>query len=58
VDRDQRPQAARRILREQQRLMAVVIGVTKHFLPGRRRGADEGKRHETRSALRRRGQSA
>ena len=32
VDRDQRPQAARRILCEQQRLMAVVIGVTKHLL--------------------------
>ena len=33
VDRDQRPQAAGRILREQQRLMAVVVGVTEHLLP-------------------------
>jgi hypothetical protein len=58
VDRDQRPQAARRILCEQQRLMAVVVGVAKHLLPCRRRAADEGKRHETRSALRRSSQSA
>src|SRR6202162_5580381 len=58
VDRDQRPQAARCILYEQQRLMAVVVGVTKHLLPCRRRAADEGKRHETRSALRRSSQSA
>jgi hypothetical protein len=30
--------------------MAVVVGVTEHLLPCRRRGADEGKRLETRSA--------
>src|SRR5260370_12622066 len=51
-----RPLAAS--LREQQRLMAVVVGVTKHLLPCRRRAADEGKRHEARSALRRSSQSA
>src|SRR6266436_32407 len=39
-------------LREQQRLMAVVVGVTEHISPCGRRAADEGKRHETRSALR------
>ena len=31
VDRYQRPQAAGSILREQQRLMTVVIGVTEHL---------------------------
>ena len=39
---DQRPQAAGRILREQQRLMAVVVGVTEHLSPCRRRAAEEG----------------
>src|SRR5258708_5402654 len=38
--------------------LAVVVGVTKHLLPCRRRATDEGKRHETRSALRRNSQSA
>ena len=52
VDRDQRPQTAGRILREQQRLMAVVVGVTEHLSPCGRRAADEGKRRETKSALR------
>jgi hypothetical protein len=33
VDRDQRPQAAGRILLEQERLMAVVVGVTEHLSP-------------------------
>src|ERR1700730_7103048 len=36
------PQAAGRILREQQRLMAVVVGVTEHLSPCRRRAADKG----------------
>src|SRR5205814_7817594 len=37
VDRNQRPQPAGRVLSEQQCLMAVVIGVTKHLSPCRRR---------------------
>ena len=44
VDRDQRPQAAGRILLEQERLMAVVVGVTEHLSPCVGRVAKNGKR--------------
>src|SRR5271169_5132845 len=37
--------------------MAVIVGMTEHLSPCRRRAAHEGKRHETRLALRTRMES-